>query len=78
MFVASELSSIFQPHDAVVPKPELEISHVVIDSRQIVHGGETLFIAIEGKRTDGHKFVLGAHALGVRNFVLNKNFILKS
>ncbi|RLD19764.1 MAG: bifunctional UDP-N-acetylmuramoyl-tripeptide:D-alanyl-D-alanine ligase/alanine racemase, partial [Bacteroidetes bacterium] len=75
MFVASELNSVFQPRKAVIFNADLGLNHVVIDSRQIVHGGETLFIAIEGKRTDGHKFVKEAHALGVRNFVLNSDFV---
>lgn len=75
MFVASELNTIFLPSEVVIYNADLRISHVVIDSRQIVHGGETLFIAIEGKRTDGHKFLAAAHALGVRNFVLNESFV---
>jgi len=75
MFDASELNPIFQPHEVVISNPELRISHIVIDSRQIVHGNTTLFFAIEGKRTDGHKYVHEAHALGVRNFVLSRNII---
>ncbi len=75
MFIASELSSILHQRKLVIQNPDLRIGHVVIDSRQIVHGSETLFIAIKGLRTDGHKFLLEAHAMGVRNFVLNQDFV---
>jgi Alr-MurF fusion protein len=74
MFVASELAELLQPDKVLISDPDYVISHVVIDSRQIVHGSESLFIAITGNRTDGHKFVRDAWALGVRNFILNAEF----
>src|SRR5690554_4058588 len=49
------------------------IDHIVTDSRKIITGPSSLFIALEGYKYDGHAFVASAYQSGVRNFILNES-----
>ena len=73
MFTASELGGIIRSTRQTVVEPDCSIEFVSIDSRQIVHGRETIFIAIPGERTDGHKYIEDAWSKGVRNFILSSD-----
>ena len=46
------------------------ILEIIIDSRKIQSGNNTLFIALKGSRNAGWEFARNAHAKGVRNFIL--------
>ena len=50
------------------------ILNVVIDSRKIQSGNNTLFVALDGSRYAGWEFSGDAYAKGVRNFILPNNF----
>ena len=50
---------------------ELKFTEAVIDSRQAEDG--TLFIAVPGERTDGHKFVSSAFAKGARAALIQED-----
>ena len=73
MFNASEIGSIIRCNRQSVVDPGAIIEFVSIDSRQVVHGRETLFIAIQGERTDGHKYLDDAWSKGVRNFIISSD-----
>lgn len=46
------------------------ISQIVTDSRKIVRGEETLFVALKGFKYHGADFIQEAYLKGVRNFIL--------
>ncbi|EPR66120.1 Mur ligase family protein [Cyclobacterium qasimii] len=47
--------------------------NVVIDSRKIQSGNNTLFVALDGSRYAGWEFASDAYDKGVRNFILPAN-----
>ncbi len=51
-----------------------EISTLLTDSRKITNPVETLFFALESKNNDAHNFINDLYNLGVRNFVVAKQF----
>lgn len=53
------------PHDA-------NIEHLLLDSRQVIFPASSLFIALQGRRYDGHEFLRELYDSGVRNFVVSK------
>lgn len=54
------------------------ISKLLLDSRKLSNAYETLFIAIKGKRNDGHLYIEELYKKGVRNFIVehSPNLIL--
>jgi Alr-MurF fusion protein len=48
------------------------IQHILYDSRNIAFPETSLFFALTGKRHDGHDFIKGLYAKGVRYFVISK------
>ncbi len=46
-----------------------QLRYVAFDSRQISHGGQTLFVALKTSNRDGHGFIEDAYQKGVRNFL---------
>jgi alanine racemase len=52
------------------------IEHLLIDSRKIVFPQTSLFFAISGPRRDGHQFIKEVYERGVRNFVVNNEFVI--
>ena len=55
-----------------MPHPEAEVSHLLLDSRQVVFPRVSLFFALRGRRLDGHDFVQEAWQQGVRHFVVER------
>jgi Alr-MurF fusion protein len=53
------------PHDAI-------IEHLLLDSRQVIFPATSLFIALQGRRHDGHEFLEELYRSGVRNFIISK------
>lgn len=49
---------------------EVPIHHISTDSRKILSGRGTLFIALEGSKYDGHEFITSVYQAGVRHFIL--------
>ena len=52
------------PHDAT-------IEHLLLDSRQVIFPATSLFIALQGRRYDGHEFLEELYRSGVRNFIIS-------
>ena len=50
------------------------ISHLLTDSRAVSFPETTLFFAIKTKTNDGHKYIGDLYKLGVRNFVVSKDY----
>jgi alanine racemase len=49
---------------------DLEIGHLVIDSRRLINPDESLFFALKAQR-DGHEFIAEAYVQGLRSFVIS-------
>lgn len=45
---------------------------LLVDSRQLLRPGSTLFLALPGRRSDGHDFIPDLYARGVRHFVVSR------
>jgi len=54
------------------------IQHISTDSRKILSGRNTLFIALEGSKYDGHHFVTAVYQAGVRHFILKEGHLPKT
>jgi len=53
------------------------VDHIVTDSRKIIIGSHSLFIALQGPNFNGHAFVASAYGLGIRNFIVDNGFQLE-
>ncbi len=53
------------PHDAV-------IEHLLLDSRQVIFPASSIYIAMQGRRHDGHEFLRELYEFGIRNFLVSK------
>jgi len=56
--------------------PDQGIAQISIDSRQVLHPEQTLFVALKGAKADGITFVASLIEAGVRSFLVDKNAIL--
>jgi Alr-MurF fusion protein len=56
--------------------PGQEITQISIDSRQVLHPEQTLFVALKGAKADGITFVASLIEAGVRCFLVDKNAAL--
>ncbi len=55
----------------------IPVSKYFIDSRKAtLISNESLFIALEGQRTDGHNFIVNLYDSGIRAFIVNNKFNL--
>ena len=53
--------------------------HLVYDTRKIVNGEQSIFIALKTNNRDGHNFIQSAYEKGVRNFIVsNQDFLPKN
>ncbi|MDH3651644.1 MAG: alanine racemase, partial [Saprospiraceae bacterium] len=57
---------------AQISNPGAMIERVIIDSRQVSTPNHTIFIAIVGKRKDGHTFIGSLYDQGIRNFIISE------
>lgn len=67
------IAHILQADAAIVS--DMDIEHLLIDSRKIVFPKTSLFFAIPGARRDGHSFMEEVYTRGVRNFVVLKGAV---
>lgn len=58
----------------VVGDGNILISRLIIDSRKLFNPQGTLFVAIEGRQHDGHKYIEGLYSKGVRVFLVSSRF----
>ena len=60
-------------HGRLVGSDEnVTIQDLLIDSRQLVAAGQTLFFALKSSRNDGHKYIGELYDNGVRAFVVSQ------
>lgn len=51
---------------------EINVEHLLIDSRSLSSPDDVLFVAIPGERHDGHKYIPELHDRGVRAFLITR------
>lgn len=73
-----ELKSILRKIEGLKAKGNLdiEISNITSDSREVIDG--SLFVAIKGFETDGHKYIEKAVASGAKAVMIEEGFDYKS
>ncbi len=57
----------------LAPPSDAIIEHLLLDSRQVIFPASSLYIALQGRRHDGHEFIKELYDSGIRNFVISKN-----
>ncbi len=67
-----QIAEILQVQLPPSARPETEITHLQLDSRQINYPECSLFFALKGIAHDGHQFVGEAYRKGIRYFVLEQ------
>lgn len=53
------------------PVHESLVEYILLDSRQVIFPATSLFIALKGRRHDGHEFIDNLYQSGVRNFIIS-------
>ena len=48
------------------------VEHLLLDSRQVIFPETSLFIALKGRRHDGHDYLQELQQVGVRNFIISQ------
>jgi len=71
MYQLKQISEIVNGH-LFGTGADLLVSDLLIDSRQLVNAGQTLFFALTSDRNDGHKYIKDLYQNGVRAFVVNR------
>lgn len=51
------------------------INHITTDSRKIISGKDSLYIALEGSKYNGHDFVSAVYQEGIRYFILKEGHL---
>ncbi len=54
------------------PNVDAQIEHIILDSRQVIFPASSIFLALKGRRHDGHDFVQDLYQNGVRHFLVSQ------
>lgn len=69
-FISSDIAEI--TNGKLIGRPDLLISEVITDSRQLSYSEGVAFFAISGKNHDGHEFIESLYHKGILIFVVEK------
>lgn len=72
MYTAATLAALFSG-EHILPFPDKDVQHVCIDSRKAAWQPQAIFVALQGARTDGHKYIRDAWEQGIRTFLVQEN-----
>ncbi len=56
---------------------EATVEHLLLDSRQVIFPASSLFIALQGRRFDGHQFLQELYNSGIRHFLVSQKTDVK-
>jgi len=56
----------------LIGSPDVVVSELVTDSRQLSFTEEIAFVAIRGKNHDGHQYIANLYQKGIRTFIVEK------
>ena len=66
----TEIATIIAAREARLTGPEIDIQHLLTDSRRLAQTDGTLFFAIPSSRNSGVRYVADLYRAGVRSFVV--------
>ena len=67
---AQEINTVINACKVRLPKPDVEIVHILTDSRRLFEPQGTLFFAIPTERNTGCRYIDDLYRRGVRSFVV--------
>lgn len=70
----SEIATITKGR--LIGNPQTEIEHIIFDSRRNFDVSNSMFVAINGERHDGHFYINSLYKKGLRAFLVEKNINL--
>jgi len=70
IYTIKNIASVIK-REAVITN-DVQIEHLLFDSRKIYSPQSSLFFAIVGSRRDGHQFIPEVYKKGVRSFVISQ------
>jgi alanine racemase len=73
VYTAATIASLFPDGAHILPEPDAPIRHVCIDSRKAAWQPQAIFLALQGARADGHRYIKDAWDHGVKNFLVKEN-----
>ena len=76
MYTAESIASLFPDGTHILPDPQAPVRHVCIDSRKAAWQPQAIFLALQGARADGHRYIQDAWNQGVRNFLVQEQIDL--
>ena len=76
MYTAESIASLFPDGTHILPDPQAPVRHVCIDSRKAAWQPQAIFLALQGARADGHRYIQDAWNQGVRNFLVQEHIDL--
>ena len=71
MYTVESIASLFPAATHHIIDPYSPIQNICIDSRKAAWQPDSLFIALQGARTDGHRYIKEAWEHGVRSFLIH-------
>ncbi len=71
-YTAAHIAKILKAEIINEGKLDDKIVHLLFDSRQLIHAGESLFFALKTPKGNGHKYIYSLFEKGVRNFVVSE------
>ena len=71
---AQKINTVIHARDVQLAQPEVDIVHLLTDSRRLVEPQGTLFFAIPTERNTGCRYVDDLYRRGVRSFVVPTDF----
>lgn len=73
MYTALSIAALFPEGQHQLTDPEAPVRHVCIDSRRAAWQPQAIFLALQGARADGHRYIKDAWDHGVRNFLVRQD-----
>ncbi len=71
-YTAARIAAILKAKIVNKGNPDDEIVHLLFDSRQLIHAGQSLFFALKTSKGNGHKYIYSLYQKGIRNFVVSE------
>lgn len=70
------LSEIINAKQSKLALPQELVASLCIDSRSVFETKGSLYVALQGPRTDGHKYITELYEMGIRQFVVSNESVV--
>ncbi|HZV43910.1 MAG TPA: Mur ligase domain-containing protein, partial [Saprospiraceae bacterium] len=78
VYTASSLASLFPTGNHELPFPQSPVQNICIDSRKAAWQPNAIFLALQGARIDGHRYISDAFQHGVKTFLVRDDIDLST